>query len=172
MTKYEGIGKFTGVLANLAVVCLALTVSGVLLRGYIFTPKPAEPAGKISVDKSFGLASSAKGEEGAIVLALHVNCPYCTKSAQLYGLIATQARSTGRHVVAIFPDPPDVAKKYLTSLGVNIDDVRQADLRTTLGVRGTPTMIELRPSGDVKQVWYGLQPESENPKILAKMFRK
>jgi hypothetical protein len=51
--------------------------------------------------------------------------------------------------------------KYLADLGIAVDDVRQARL-TSLGIRGTPTLLLVNKDGVVRSSWVGrLRPEKE-----------
>jgi len=64
-------------------------------------------------------------------------------------------------LVAVLPQPVADGQKYLSKLGVSVDEVRQLPL-DKIGVQGTPTLILLDASGIVRNSWVGfLPPEAE-----------
>jgi hypothetical protein len=64
-------------------------------------------------------------------------------------------------LIAVLPQSVDAGRKYMADLGIAVDEVRQAP-PSSLGVRGTPTLILVNKDGVVTISWVGrLKPEKE-----------
>jgi hypothetical protein len=86
---------------------------------------------------------------------LQAGCHFCSESAPFYQRLAREtAQKSGVHLVAVLPQDVAEGSKYLNSLGVPIEDVRQAQL-DALGVSGTPTLILIDGKGVVMKSWVG-----------------
>ena len=102
-----------------------------------------------------------------LVLVLSVNCKYCTASAPFYRRLASQAlEAHSTRLMAIFPQATKVSSEYLAELDVNLVDVQQI-APSSVGAKGTPTLILVNASGFVIQSWEGLLPPSAETEILA-----
>jgi hypothetical protein len=70
-------------------------------------------------------------------------------------------------LVAVLPQTIEDSTKYLNTLGVPIEDVRQEQLT----VEGTPTLIMVDSKGVVSEVWLGkLKPDKEAA-VLSRHYR-
>jgi len=76
---------------------------------------------------------------------------------------ATTAKG-GIEILAVFPQPVEVSRKYLSDLGVDIRDIRQARL-SELKVRATPTIVLADASGIVERVWVGKVSNAEEDEL-------
>ena len=68
----------------------------------------------------------------------------------------------------MLPQSTDAGRKYLSELGVTIEDVRQLPLNA-VGVAGTPTLILVDKEGTVKKVWIGKLPESAQSEVISQL---
>jgi hypothetical protein len=68
----------------------------------------------------------------------------------------------------VLPQPTEAGRKYLSGLGITIDDVRQIPLNV-VGVAGTPTLILVDKEGTVKKVWMGKLPESAQSEVISQL---
>ena len=89
-------------------------------------------------------------DKRTLVLALSTQCHFCTESAPFFQRIRKET-SKNLKMVAVLPQPVSESHKYLEGEGVQVDDVRQAPL-TTIGVRGTPTLLLVDNVGSVQGV--------------------
>ena len=94
-----------------------------------------------------------------LLLILQKDCRFCTESAPFYKTLVHEATSRGNiRLVAVLPQSVEDSKKYLNTLGVPIEDVRQEQVP----VDGTPTLIMVDNKGVVSEVWLGkLKPDKE-----------
>jgi hypothetical protein len=103
-----------------------------------------------------------KRNNQTLVLVLSTGCHFCTESASFYKeLVQKRAKQGNTRLVAALPQPVDASRKYLSDLGIAVDDVRQLP-PNSLGVRGTPTLLLVNKDGVVTDSWRGkLSPDKE-----------
>ena len=96
------------------------------------------------------------------MLALSTGCHFCTESASFYKeLVQKRAKQGNIRLIAVLPQPVDAGRKYLSDLGIAVDDVRQL-APNSLGVHGTPTLLLVNKDGVVTDSWRGkLSPDKE-----------
>jgi hypothetical protein len=157
-------------LANIAIVIVALALGAVVVRRYLLpasqpaqiaTPRVVKAGTKLSMEG----VDWAKNER-TLVLALSTDCRFCTESSPFYQLLA-QKRS-GAHVklVAVLPQDSGDSQKYLRDLGITVDDVKQGK-PGSIGVSATPTLIMIDGNGIVTKSWLGKLPAEEEAEVLA-----
>ena len=153
------IAKKIEVATNIAIIIAALSLTAVLAKRYL---SPTAPLTQTRV--TAGIPAGTKADfididwaknSRTLLLVLQSGCSFCTESSPFYQRLA---RETGQrsdvHLVAVLPQDVAEGAKYLNSLGVPIQDVRQAQLGT-LGVSGTPTLILINDKGIVTNSWVG-----------------
>ena len=183
--------KFTRgveIATNLSIILVALVGVTVLVKNYLIrSPVPIPTGGpRAAADRNpdgkrelpSGTAEGAQltvpgiswsDSEETVVLALSDKCKYCTDSAPFYKELAAEtAKRKGVRVVAVFPQEESAGKKYLTDLGVNVDDVKQATL-DSIGVRGTPTLLIVDNTGKVKHSWVGLLNDERETQVFSRL---
>lgn len=166
----NGIFRKTELLANIAIIIVAVLLGGVLVKRYLLTGNeaatqardPRIPAGtKASLP---GVDWAGNGQ--TLLLVLSSDCRYCTESAPFYQRLTREtAGRDGVRLVAVFPQEVAEGRKYLENLGVNVNDIRQAAPSST-GAGGTPTLILVDAQGVVKNSWIGKLSAPEESEIL------
>jgi hypothetical protein len=152
-----------------AYVVLLIVSVGIAVR--LSRPdKPETPAPQKKMirrgDKLSGIPVDWATHDWTLMLALQVGCKYCSASAPFYQRLAAAAEQSKKtHLMAIMPQAPPAARKYLESLSVPIADVRQAGL-AEVGVTGTPTLALVNRYGMVVSVWYGRLSHSQEADLL------
>lgn len=101
-----------------------------------------------------------------LVLGLSTGCHFCSESAPFYRELVQQCKQEHVRTVAVFPEEPAAAEAYLKNEGVQVDEVRQAQL-TDIGINGTPTLLLINEAGVVRDVWIGKLPDKDEKKVLA-----
>ena len=96
----------------------------------------------------------------SLVFFLKKDCPYCTSSASLYRQLVEDATKRNVKCVAVFPNTPEEARKYLQYIELPIENVYTGPLRDSK-ISGTPTVLFVDESGLVKSVWIGAQTDRE-----------
>jgi len=174
------------VLANIAVVITSVVLCSVLVRKYFVSVSKQEapveavssksPASSVSRRPSIqvGTKISLPGIDWSkstrtVVLALSTSCHFCSESAPFYQKLQQQKPNDVR-VVAVFPQPVDDGRNYLTKLGVSVSDVVQSSLGS-VGVSGTPTLLLIDTEGSVTDSWVGKLSDSEAAKVLAQIHQ-
>jgi hypothetical protein len=161
--------------SHVAIIIVAVLISIVLVKNYLLPDSKT----KSGTDNNTAIASNT-GEAGMVgkaislpdtdwkrsdqtlVLVLSTGCIYCTESASFYKELAQKRAKQGNtSFVAVLPQPVDASRKYLSDLGIAVDDVRQLP-PNSIGVRGTPTLLLVNKDGVVTDSWRGkLSPDKE-----------
>jgi|SRR5919206_4631908 hypothetical protein len=156
----KNIAKKIELVANVSIIVAALAFTFVLAKRY-FAPvlplaAPQRAAANIPNGAKADFINVDWGKsDRTLLLVLQAGCHFCTESAPFYQRLAREtAQKSGVHLVAVLPQDVAEGSKYLNSLGVPIEDVRQAQL-DTLGVSGTPTLILIDGKGVVMKSWVG-----------------
>jgi hypothetical protein len=164
----NNLAKKTELLANVAIIVVALLLGGVLVRRYLW-PQAESPQAQARIEP--GTKLSVPGIEWGkndrtLLLVLSTSCHFCTESSPFYQRLAQEkAKKGGVGLVAILPQSVDESQKYLNGLGVSVDDIKQAGL-DTVQVRGTPTLIMADRTGAVIESWVGKLPADAEGKVL------
>lgn len=160
--------KKTELLANIAIIVVALLLGGVLVKRYLLNSGDASdsqnsvlriPAGsKVSLPE----IDWAKSDR-TLLLVLSKGCHFCSESAPFYQRLVRDTSGRGDvRLVAVLPQDVNEGRKYLNELGVPIDEIKQSTLES-LSVGGTPTLILVDNKGAVTDSWVGkLLPDKES----------
>jgi hypothetical protein len=169
--------KKTELLANIAIIVVALLLGGVLVKRYLLTGNEAAPAARIDPRIPAGTKASLTGVDWAkngqtLLLVLSSDCRYCTESASFYQRLTRE--TAGRadvHLIALFPQEVAEGRKYLDNLGISINEIRQASPGST-GAGGTPTLILVDAQGVIKNSWVGKLSAPEESEVLNQLANK
>lgn len=160
--------------ANLAIVAVALLLCTVLVKSYILPAPTHERAREMAETRK----SIGRGDEVAIsgidwqkngrtlLLALSSTCHFCTQSAPFYQRVVKERGDT--QLVALLPQSAEEGRSYLEQLNITVADVRQASL-ARLGLSGTPTLILVSERGIVSDVWVGALAPSKENEVLSRL---
>lgn len=166
----KNLSKKIEVLANVCIIIAALAFTVMLAKRLIkptlpLAPTPAEmniPAGTRADFLNVDWSKSNR----TLLLVLQEGCHFCSESAPFYQRLAREtAQASGVHLVAVLPQDTAEGAKYLKSLSVPIQDVRQAQL-DSLKVMGTPTLILIDDKGVVTNSWVGKLSSDKEAEVL------
>ena len=105
-----------------------------------------------------------------LILALNVDCRYCTRSVPFYNSVAEARRENAGQfnlVAAFINKDPELVKSYVEQKGLSVQAIPGVDL-DNLGVHMTPTLILVDSAGKVLDSWRGeLQPDGERELFAA-----
>lgn len=166
----NNLSKRIELLSNLAIIIVALLIGVVLVKNYLL-PNTAQLSPQIAAGTKISLPETDWSQnKQTMLVVLQKGCHFCSESAQFYQRLAkeTAGRSDVR-LVAVLPQQTSDSKQYLNDLGVPIDDVKQASL-TSVGVRGTPTLILVNDKGAVTDSWVGKLPNSKEAEVLNRLL--
>lgn len=160
----RSIAKRVETVTHVAVIIVAVLLGAALVKRF-FLPHAHDRAAAPQVEAGTRLSLPGvewpKGQR-TMLLVLSTNCRFCTESAPLYRRLSEErARRGGVRIVAVFPQSVSSARKYLSDIGVAVNEVNQVS-PSSLGIGGTPTLILVDDSGTVQRIWVGrLSPAKE-----------
>jgi hypothetical protein len=146
--------------ANCFVIILAVLLSGALFKTYYFPTTPPLSGHVAAVD--FGhVQLDLPGVQwnrapSSILLVLSIGCHFCSASTPFYKRLVAELRTShGRsRVVAVFPQDREMARGYLRTEGIVVDDVLSIPLNQVM-VQGTPTILLVDERGRIVNGWVG-----------------
>ena len=169
-------------IANVAIIITSALLCAVLIKNSLLPRASTEasntkavatsdtkpPRASIQIGTIITLAGIdfAKNER-TLLFALSTTCRFCTESAELYKKLEKE-RSSNMRFVAVLPQPIVDGQKYLSSLGVRVDEVRQAQLNS-IGLRGTPTLMLIDDKGAVSDYWVGKLNNDEEERLIRRL---
>ncbi|HZI18070.1 MAG TPA: hypothetical protein VEY09_05685 [Pyrinomonadaceae bacterium] len=170
----DGLLKKTEILANVAIIVVALLLGGVLVKRYLLPGQDAAPARGLDPRIQAGTKAALPGVDWAqngntLLLVLSSDCRFCTESGPFYQRLARERESRpGVRLIAVLPQEVSEGRKYLEGLGVKVDEVRQASPLST-GAGGTPTLILVGADGTVKDSWVGRLAAPQEAEVLNRL---
>jgi len=158
------------VTTNVAVVMFAVVAIGVLVKNY-FVPRAKTSVALTKGSIIPGIAGvDYKQSSRTLILALNVDCRYCTKSVPFYNsMVEAKQENTGQfNIVAAFINKdPELVKSYVEEKRLSVYAIPGVDF-DKLGVQMTPTLILVDSAGKVLDSWRGeLQPDGEREVFAA-----
>lgn len=161
-------------LANISIIFAALLVTTLLAKRFIID-RPSDPGSssaqeRVKVGTRVSLPDLDWSQSDRnLILILNKDCRFCTESASFYQRIVTETKNLqGVRVVAALPHELAVSSRYLSGLQVGISEIRQAD-PTSLGVRGTPTLLLVNKAGLITDIWSGKVPPDKEAEVLSRI---
>ena len=166
----NNLNKRVELLANVAIIVVAVLICVVLVKRYLLSPPAAEEMKTISSGEKVALPDvDWQKSRQTLLVVLSQGCHYCAESVPFYQRLTKEASARNDiQVIAILPQSPGEGHKYLDELGVPIKDVRQAEL-SSIPVRGTPTLILVDNKGVVTSSWVGKLPSDKEGEVLSKL---
>jgi thioredoxin-related protein len=152
-----------------------LLLASVLIKSYLWKPNPLQSNLKsdtasrqqVETGKKINLSEvDWQKNRQTLLLVLSTTCHFCTESAPFYQTLTKERGDT--RIIAVLPQTVNDGKDYLNKLGVSVDEIKQIPF-SSIGIRGTPTLILVDNSGIVKDSWVGKLPNSEEAKVLSRV---
>jgi len=150
-------------LVTQVVVAIAIIITaGVLVKRTVFTGQsngaglPGLTVGERLNVPTIDWAQNKK----SLVFFLKKDCPFCTSSAALYRQLMDEAAKRNVKCIALLPNSPEDARKYLQYLELSFGNVYTGPIEDSR-ITGTPTVVFVDQNGIVKSVWIGAQTERE-----------
>ena len=161
--------KRTELVANIAIILVAISLVVVLAKRYIFTgPTPQNPLSNVGATLLLPGVDWSQNNKN-LLLVLSDSCKYCTESAPFYQhLVQERAKRQTFRLTAGFPQPVSDGRKYLNGLGVAIDDVLELS-PGAIRIRGTPTILLVNNAGVVIDEWLGKLPPDKEAEVLNRL---
>lgn len=154
--------------ANLAILVVALILASVVIKRYFWSNNSNNVPQLTQVKVGDKLAVTNidwRVTDNTLVLVLQKGCRYCDESADFYQRLvkALEGRSDFR-VLAVLPQTESESREYLNKLGVSPGNIVQAS-PASFGVSGTPTIMLVNQTGQVKGIWRGKLSGEQEAKV-------
>lgn len=102
-----------------------------------------------------------------LMLALSTQCHFCDESSEFYRRLEPEAVAARVPIVAVFPQPVDVARAHWTGESLPVSGIEFVQAPAgKLPISGTPTVALLDSKGIVLRAWTGKQPASGEAEII------
>jgi hypothetical protein len=146
-----------------------LLLAGVTTRSFVLSRRP-DPATVplVKIGEAVKLPGVSHGAKLTFVIVLSSQCEYCLHDLPLYRRLSAARSSSGGmlHLVAALPEKTATASAFLSSSGVNTDNVLSMAPRE-LGVQMVPTLLLLDENGKLKRYWVGEMNQEREREVLA-----
>ncbi len=109
-----------------------------------------------------------KNNKRTLVMFVSTTCHFCTESSSFYKRLINDTSVKDGKIIAVLPQTVDEAKAYLTDLGVNPDQIINAQL-ASIGVTATPTLLLVDESGKITDQWRGKLSSEQETQVINKM---
>jgi len=165
----QNIIKSINILANITIIIVGAIVMVLLVKRQFFGESKFT-SNKVQIGTRFPL-DGVKWDQSdqTLFLALTEKCHFCTESAPFYRQLAEARYSQNRiKVIVITPDEINEGKRYINSLGISVDEVKQVAYKP-LGITDTPSVILVNGSGIVTGVWIGKLPPVREMEVLNRL---
>jgi thioredoxin-related protein len=161
------------VAANVAIIVVALLLGVVLIKRFVLNSTPPGREAALNTIKTGAKISLPDTDwsqsERHLVLVLQKGCHFCAESAPFYRrLVQALGGRNDVRLIAALPQEVGESRQYLDGLGVAVSDVRQTD-PSTVGVRGTPTLLLVDRTGTVTDVWVGKLPPEKEQEVFSRL---
>lgn len=158
-------------LANIAIIVVALLLGAVLVKKYMLPGEPAPASPDVRIQRGTQLSIPGvdwSQSDQTLLLVVSDTCRFCTDSADFYRrLVQERTAKGGPRLIAVLPQGVDKGKAYVDKLGVAVDEVKQSSL-AAIGVMGTPTLILVDKTGKAIDSWVGQLPAHKEAEVLSR----
>ena len=157
---------------NIAIAIAVLTIAGVLVKRTFFAEQVKPPTLEAQAQQLLGTRINVPGADWAqnkktLVFFLKKDCIYCDAVAPSYRELIGEAQAADAKLIAILPNPVEVGREYVKSLGLPIENLQSGAL-ASYKIPATPAVLVVDAEGVVRGVWVGAEPGREK-EMLAKL---
>ena len=155
---------------NIAIVLVALLLSGLLVRKFFFQRSAQNPNYQLAANEKLRINGiNWADSDRTVLLALSKECKYCARSAEFYRRLAAGiGKRNNMRLLAVFSEKESEGDAYLRQLEVPIRDLRYASF-SSLGIKSVPTVAIVDRNGVVTYMWVGKLPPLEEKDLMSKL---
>lgn len=155
---------------NIAIVLVALVLSGLLVRKFFFQPSAQSSNYQLTANAKLRIDGiNWADSDRTVLLALSKECKYCSGSAEFYRRLAAGiANQTKTRLLAVFSEKESEADAYLKRLEVPIRELRYVSF-SSLGIKSVPTLAIVDGNGVVTYMWVGKLPPLEEKGLMSRL---
>jgi thioredoxin-related protein len=161
--------KRVELIANIAIILVAVSLAVVLVKRFVFTPRTENTIQSNVGNKVSQSDIDWSKSDKNVVLMLSNTCHFCTESAPFYKRLVQEQTQRGTfRLTAVLPQPVSDGQKYLSGLGVEINEIKQLT-PGAIRVQGTPTILLVNNAGVVTEEWLGKLPPEKESEVLSRL---
>ena len=147
--------------AQVVIAIAVVIAAGALVKRTFFPASASSNLQRINAGEHLNIANVDWAQnQKSLVFFLKKDCPYCSSSAPFYRQLIDDANKRNVKCLAVFPNTPDDAHKYLQYIDLPIENVQTGSL-AAYKITGTPTVLFVDSQGIVRSTWFGAAPERE-----------
>jgi peroxiredoxin len=120
---------------------------------------------KTAAGGTFPLELNWRNARQTLILVLRQDCEFCAESMAFYRQLVAISADAQVPVVALTPEEPEAARRYLSQEGLHVSEIRQAELRP-LGILGTPVIYLVDDTGTIQEEWRGKLTAAKEKEVL------
>jgi hypothetical protein len=151
------------VIANISIVVVGAAILYVVASKYMLAPTEPKVLQLGDTLPLRGTAGSANGR--TVALFLEEGCASCENSAQFHKRVVVEVKGQQGRAIAVFPRRSTEGDRHARDLGVEENDVVDADIRS-LGIHRVPSIVIIGSSGVVQRFWIGKLTEKQENEVL------
>jgi len=155
--------------ANIGIVVVAIVLSVAVGRRGLIGPANARPTrSTLRAGEEFRVPGIAwPKNKPTLSLALSASCHFCAEGAPFYRRLVSRAREVGVEVVALMPQEPSAARRYLDAQLLPVTVVHR--MSATDGIAAFPTVLIVGPNGIVQDLWTGKLDQGQEDIVMARV---
>lgn len=149
-------------LVTQVVIAIAIVITaGVLVKRTVFSGQVSGRLASINAGERLTIPNVDWAQnKKSLVFFLKKDCTYCTSSAEFYQQLVEDANKRKVKCLAVFPNTPEEAHKYLKYIELPIENVYTGSM-SDFKISGTPTVVFVDQNGVAKSVWIGAQSQNQ-----------
>lgn len=156
--------------ANIFIILLSIFLAVVIVHKFYFSDKIVTQSKMKFPQPEIGTLLPISDMQWdlrrpSLILALQNGCRFCNESASFYKRLVEKSRSSNVRIIAVFPNSVEENRKYLTDLGIDIEEIRQVSFND-MKVSGTPTLFFTDEKGTIKNFWIGKLDQNSEKEVL------
>jgi len=134
------VSKKIEVASNIAIIVVAALLGTTLIKHHLLTtqavslPNESTSTERNTQEDLSSLNTNWSRNKQTLLLVLSTTCHFCSESVPFYKELLMSSHTT--HTIALLPQRSDEAERYIRTIGLNVDEVRQADFRS-MKIAGT-----------------------------------
>ena len=155
-------------LANVAIILATVVFVAVVINKY-YQPNKLSSG---PVGETVTLPEVDWKKNGhTVVLALQEGCHFCTESAAFYKRLSMPLGEVSSvSIVAVLPGETESSHNYLSRLGLDLKEIRQASLKS-IKADATPSLLVIDSTGRVIAAWVGKLDTQQENEVIEKLKR-
>jgi hypothetical protein len=169
---FNGIGIYIDRVANIAIIVGVAVFIVIAVRGNMFrhatSPKAAGPSTLVGTKVSLPGVQFPQNQD-SLLMVVSTQCHFCQDSLPFYQKLIPAVKSKV-NVIAVLPQAKAEAEAWLSKSGITGTQIASAS-PGSIGVTGTPTLLQIDSSGKVKAAWLGRLDESAQQQVTKTLLQ-